>query len=106
MNIFEVTPGLLISMAIRYDHSFGMEDWFGVSEKNKRPLYEKQINILDKVAEIYRADGNEDVQLIEEMTGSGFYRPELEGSYINMATPEGRGRAAALAEMILREKAV
>lgn len=105
MNIFEVTPGLLISMAIRYDHSFGMEDWFAISAKNKRPLYEKQIDILDKVAEIYRADGNGDVQLIEEMTGEGFYRPDLESSYVNMATPEGRGRASWLAEIIAQEKA-
>lgn len=87
-----LTPGLLISMAIRYDHSFGI--WMGPFETSSS-LEEKQLAILEDVIgyysrrhEITNSARGTDAQLREEMTGQGFYRPDREAEYVS-----GVGRA-------------
>lgn len=92
--ILPLTPGLLISMAIRYDHSFGIlmepfDRWAGFGN-----LDNKQVNLLNDVMTHYKR-GQElsnysigiEAQLWEEMTGVGFYRPEREESYQASAEP-------------------
>ena len=95
--ILPLTPGLLISMAIRYDHSFGILMGYFDSHKT---LVSKQCQILDDVMVYYRrgqelsnyAMGTE-AQLWEEMTGAGFYHPDRESSYQASAEPFALERA-------------
>jgi hypothetical protein len=89
--ILPLTPGLLVSMAIRYDHSFGI--LMGAFD-SYTDLSEKQIMLLRAVMVYYRcgqelsnyATGTH-AQLWEEMTGVGFYRPEKESAYQASAQP-------------------
>ncbi len=99
--IFPITPGLLISMAMRLDHSFGVS--LGIFEDEDLPT--KQVKLLNEVIPYYRrrlqitnsATGT-DAQLGEEISGQGFYRPEREDQYQGMATPEGLAEAVRLSE--------
>lgn len=64
----EPPPGLLMSMVIRYDHALalpGYYDMLGEGEHEKR----------------LRATLATMRQLYEEVSGFGFYRPELEAEY-------------------------
>ena len=98
-----LTPGLLISMAIRFDHSFGI--LMGLFD-SFTSLEKKQIALLHDVMVHYRRGhalsnyrmGTE-AQLWEEMTGAGFYRPEKESSYRASAEPA----ALLVAERLVRE---
>jgi hypothetical protein len=99
--IFPLTPGLLISMAMRLDHSFGIS--MGMFEDEDLPT--KQVNRLNDVIPYYRrrlqitnsATGT-DAQLGEEISGQGFYQPGREDQYQGMATPEGLAEAVRLCE--------
>lgn len=99
--ILPLTPGLLISMAMRLDHSFGIS--MGMFEKED--LSTKQVNRLNDVIPYYRrrlqitnsATGT-DAQLGEEVSGRGFYKPDREDWYQGMATPEGLAEAVRLCE--------
>lgn len=91
-ELLPLSPGLLISMAIRMDHGFGASfpDIFGLSSK---PLGERQKETLDKVFEEYvnaHAGVPIQSQRLEECTGGGFYGPEREDAYLNAwgATPD------------------
>lgn len=77
--------GLLVSMAMRYDHGLGMPGyydslaslglgWKGVAHKQR---------LLGTLATMR--------QLYEEVSGHGFYRPELEASYASRADAAGLG---------------
>ncbi len=68
------TPGLLMSMAMRYDHALGCPgyyDMLGEGEHEKR---------LQSVLTTMR-------QLYEEVSGYGFYRPSLEAEYAAKLPP-------------------
>lgn len=69
----EPPPGLLMSMAIRYDHGLGMPGFYDSG------IYTDVTGIthaqrLDSTLRTMR-------QLYEEVSGHGFYRPELEADY-------------------------
>jgi hypothetical protein len=82
-EVLPLTPGLLISMAIRMDHGFGAD--FGGFGFDQRPLIERQRETLDVVFKEY-VDAYNGVpiqsQRLEECTGNGFYRPDREESYV------------------------
>lgn len=93
VKFLPISPGLLISMAIRHDHSFGMQFQHG--------LEEKQINLIYKMAELYKIrEDLTDRQLLEEITGEGFYSFEREHIYREWATPAAFTVAADLATSI------
>lgn len=98
--ILPLTPGLLISIALRHDHSFGIS--MGSFERYSG-LAEKQITLLGVAMEYYKrgqelstyAMGGE-AQLWEEMTGVGFYHRDREDAYTAMALPESLREAERL----------
>lgn len=97
MKILDPTAGLLISMSIRLYHSFTI--WMGSFEQQAN-LEEKQLMILDEIADIY-ATGKFTKQLLEEATGSGFYSRDLENRYISFCTSDKvRLRAEELAKAL------
>jgi len=97
MKILEPTAGLLVSMGMRYFHSFSF--WTGSFEQYPT-LEEKQLMILDEVADIY-ATRKFSKQLLEEVTGAGYYSTDLEGRYISFCTSRKvRVRAAELAKAL------
>lgn len=84
-EVLPLTPGLLISMAIRMDHGFGASfpDMFGFDSK---PLGERQKETLDAVFDEYvtaHAGVPIQNQRLEECTGAGFYAPDREDAYLN-----------------------
>lgn len=71
----EPSPGLLMSMALRYDHGLacpGYYDMFGEGEHEKR---------LSHALRLMR-------KLYEEVSGEGFYLPEREAFYARLAQKE------------------
>lgn len=88
MDILPLTPGMLSSAMMRYNHavfmpSFG-EDADPISRMMGTPE-ERIPRALDAVLAKYdqAVSGSlADVQLLEEFTGTGFYRPESEQSYV------------------------
>lgn len=94
VNFLPLTPGLLISMAIRMNHSFGY--WMMAFEKYQ-DLTQKQISILNEVCEIYHQKMTcGDSQLIEEMTGNGFYSSDRETYYCDSVSPDVLEHAMSL----------
>lgn len=96
-----LTPGLLISMAIRNDHSFGI--WMEGFEFEHSTLEEKQIALLREMLEYYRRGqqlsecaSRTETQLWEEISGEGFYRPDRENWYQGSAMPAARLEAVRL----------
>ncbi len=77
-------PGLLMSMALRYDHALGVpgyyDELFGKGEHEKR---------LQSALRLMR-------QLYEEVAGVGFYRPEREAEYA-AAIPQDADKPGELA---------
>lgn len=71
----EPTPGLLMSMAMRYDHGLGMPGFYD-SEfyKSQGPHAQR----VESTLRIMR-------QLWEEVAGQGFYAPEQEAHYAALA---------------------
>lgn len=66
-GVFEPTPGLLMSMALRYDHSIAM------------PIHADRLRVmLDKMEQVY-----------EEVVGLGFYKPDKEAEYAGLVSETG-----------------
>jgi hypothetical protein len=71
----EPTIGLLMSMALRYDHGLGMPGY-----------YDQPFLKQDGVSHARRLESTISTmrQLYEEASGNGFYSPDKEPSYVNM----------------------
>lgn len=82
----EPPPGLLVSMALRFDHGLGCGGYYdalyGDGEHDKR---------MASTLGIMR-------QLYEEVSGQGFYSPEREDHYAKMA-PNSKGEQPAANEL-------
>lgn len=69
------TPGLLMSMALRYDHGLGCPGYYdqlaAFSGNTSQPTHEQRLKATLSTMR----------QLHEEVSGRGFYRPELEEAY-------------------------
>jgi hypothetical protein len=104
-----LTPGLLISMSIRNDHSFGMNDIhayemldlarFGMEKPD--PLVDKQkkligISFMEYTDYIEGAEVQS--QRKEEIVGEGFYNAEREEFYKSYAQPEALRYAQELCD--------
>lgn len=91
------TPGLLISMAMRSNHAFGI-----ANEKQQVSIVEHVGAFYDKVASNKTYVTTDDAitfkQLCEEMYGEGFYRPEHEFHYRSYATLEAMAKAKELCD--------
>lgn len=81
----EPPPGLLMSMAIRYDHGLGIPGyydqpfWQAANNGSQKQRMESTIGIMR--------------QLWEEVVGLGYYAPEKEADYAAMASaPSRNGR--------------
>ena len=70
----EPPPGLLMSMALRYDHGLGMPGYYD-QEMFKTPYNPTHAQRLESTLSTMS-------QLWEEVTGNGFYRPEKEAEYV------------------------
>lgn len=112
MGILPLTAGLLISMAIRHDHGFGLAPQFFPGTVSKETLATKQIKLIRKMRLAYDQLAEEvndvddppalaDVQLWEEVVGKGYYRAALDSQYLDYATPEGRREAIDLASQVV-----
>lgn len=73
----EPPPGLLMSMAIRFDHGLGMPGYYDAAPF-RRPGQPSHTQRLEATLRTMR-------QLYEEVSGHGFYRPEREAEYAAMA---------------------
>ena len=75
MKKYPLTKGLLVSMAYRKDHSYGLDSqgnlFFGHTN-------ESRIEIIKEMKELY--DSQDDPI---EANGKGFYSPEKEDYYLN-----------------------
>lgn len=85
----EPSIGLLMSMAMRYDHAIGMPGY-----------YDQGIQAWDGISHARRLESIMSTmrQLYEEVSGHGFYSPEREDSYRAMyeaaiAHPQPTGKA-------------
>lgn len=93
-----LTPGLLISMSIRNDHSFGMLNNL-FDSANHESLADKQTKLISQSFNEYSAYiGGEQIQgqRQEELEGNGFYAPERENQYRNWCQPEALHYAEGL----------
>jgi len=72
------TDGLLSSMAMRWDHSFGMDRIETIPGFAMGYTPEMRQSLMGSMA-----------QLHEEVVGTGFYRPDLEDRYVNVAKKGG-----------------
>lgn len=113
MGVLEITPGLLISMAIRLDHSFGLRNNnpFWGNEETAEEHADRQIKLIREVALSYKKIKSlinettwdykrstvEDRQLAEEMTCTGYYKPDLELVYRGWATDDALLEALRIA---------
>ncbi len=81
MTDYPPTAGLLISIALRFDHGFGI--WLGVGfEFLDNDLPSKQLRLLNHAANNYRnRDTLKDRQVLAEIRGVGFYNPKEEEYY-------------------------
>ena len=68
-------PGLLMSMAIRYDHALGCEGYYDQELFGNKPGEHQRR--LEATLRTMR-------QLYEEVSGYGFYKPELETQYAKL----------------------
>lgn len=74
----EPTPGLLMSMAVRYDHALGMPGFYD------QTLFGKKVSDIDHAERLRQAISTMR-QLHEEVVGTGFYKPEREAEYAAMS---------------------
>lgn len=95
-SIFPLTDGLLVSMAFRYDHSFGFEappevpadliQLFGHTKESRKQIivkmreYYAKFSASDCQPPEYGND-NTELQLFEEVSGEGFYSTGRESTY-------------------------
>lgn len=79
----EPSTGLLVSMAIRYDHGLGMPGFYDSDflRKEGDPSHQQR---LESTLRTMR-------QLWEEVSGNGFYRPEKEAHYAALASGQQGG---------------
>ncbi len=101
-EILPLTPGLLISMSVRNDHSFRTEKvWGSFVPDGPRPLEEKQISLIETSwaeYQAYMAGARIQSQRQEELTGKGFYHPDRENLYLSLPTPRALLRAQQLCQ--------
>ena len=100
---YPLTKGLLVSMAMRIDHGFGL--YLSGTELSASPIMaaaygrEPKLKLLEECYHFYNAlkmfeDGafnfpdSNSTKMLEEITGTGFYKPESEEQYAKM-WPEG-----------------
>lgn len=69
-------PGLLMSMALRYDHGLACPGYYDTLPSYPGETHAKR---LEYVLRVMR-------QIYEEVSGYGFYRPEREAEYAAMVT--------------------
>ncbi len=90
------TKGLLVSMAIRYDHSYGAPKQFvapglstGFNDSDREALIDQVYDLYVKLTakDVVIAAGT-DTQLFAEISGSGYYSPKEE-PYYAARWPEG-----------------
>lgn len=74
------TDGLLMSMALRYDHGLGLAGYYDQFPRWEGDTHEKRL----------AATISDMRKIHEEVVGTGFYRPEKEADYIAMKTPAKR----------------
>ena len=79
-KVAEPSPGLLMSMAIRYDHALGCPGYYDHPLVGTPGITHAQ-RLLSTLTTMR--------QLWEEVVGQGFYRPEKEAEYAAMAQPAG-----------------
>lgn len=92
--VLPLTPGLLVSMALRYDYSFSTILLRQPDDPENETLEEKQIRLLFEVFSFWQNRKEiigMEVDLFEElmsfeMTGNGNYRPENENVYKALST--------------------
>ena len=77
----EPSPGLLASMAMRNDHSFGMPRQTLPGEMN--------IFTFGYTQEMREVAMRDMAKLYEEVVGTGFYSPEREDRYVKVAKEGG-----------------
>lgn len=67
--------GLLISMALRYDHSLGDRSYYthNIQPFSKITWERKMNDTINLMRQVY-----------EEVSGNGFYKPELEEKYTSI----------------------
>lgn len=68
-------PGLLMSMAMRYDHGLGCKAYYDEIALGPPAGGQTHAQRLESTLVTMR-------QLYEEVSGHGFYRPELEAAYV------------------------
>jgi hypothetical protein len=78
----EPPPGLLMSMAIRYDHGLGMPGYY--DSLNAAGLTAHGLTHKQRLESALRTMR----QLYEEVSGHGFYSPEREAAYAAQAGKE------------------
>jgi hypothetical protein len=82
----EPSLGLLVSMAIRYDHSLGVPGYYDQFKEGNGTTH---AGVLASVIRIMR-------QLHEEVVGTGFYKPEKEAEYAAMAVSPDSANASSV----------
>lgn len=93
---YPLSIGLLVSMAVRMDHSFGIK--MGVRDD----LDAKQQSLIRKAYDAFFAFGAgtlENRQVAEEIEGNGFYMLHKEESYRGWLTPASLEYAENLLKM-------
>lgn len=74
----EPSPGLLMSMAMRYDHGLALPGYYDqMNAAMKTAGMEPKATHAERLKSTLRTMR----QLWEEVTGNGFYAPELEAEY-------------------------
>lgn len=96
--MYPLTTGLLVSMAMRHNHSFGIDKVEPIDNDFASTLMgligftnAERCALLIELAHVYyqyqhkpeEVDRDRWKQVIEEINGSGFYKPELEEEYNN-----------------------
>ena len=88
-GFFPITKGLLVSMAMRADHSYGLDKPEGDSPFSCGHTNESRIELIINMYNLYRrfvcgyqpTEAWWDGQVKEEILGTGFYQPEKENIY-------------------------
>lgn len=75
----EPSPGLLMSMALRFDHALAMPGYYDQINRllGSSEFKETHAMRLDSTLRLMR-------KLWEEMSGQGFYQPHLEAHYASL----------------------
>lgn len=90
MEILPLTPGLLASMMMRGNHAVFMPRIEEDDIINLMVIGQPEKRIPKEIAEAIRlytlaeADGLTDVQILEEVLGTGFYATDREEGYVAM----------------------